>query len=172
VVTTDTNHTAASTRDSAALNIAGSVWAGFVGTAAMTLTMWLEKHSRRRLRGPVDYDASAHVVAAASNLLRITPRQAWQRRGLFLAVHWGYGSLVGVLYREIRRRVPNDAVAVSIFYAACQTMAFVLFPTLGETPPPWRWRKDMLVSSLVQHAVYAGVVAAVSLPGRGTDRSL
>lgn len=164
MVTSDTDHAARLRPSSAAHSAAASIRAGFVGTAAMTLTMWMEKHSRRRLLGPVDYDASTHVVTAASNALRITPRQAWQRRGLFLAVHWGYGSLVGLGYSGIRRVAPNDAIAVSTFYAGCQTMAFMLFPALGETPPPWRWRKDMLVSSLVQHAVYAGVVAAASRP--------
>ena len=51
--------------------------------------------------------------------------------------------------------------AGALFYAGCQTMAMTLFPTLGGTPPPWRWSGRILTSSLVQHAVYATVVATV-----------
>ncbi len=45
-------------------------------------------------------------------------------------------------------------------------MAFVLFPVLGGTPPPWRWKREMLLSSLGVHALYAGTVVAVSRAGR------
>jgi hypothetical protein len=137
--------------------------AGFLGTTAMTGTLWAERRARRHLQGPVDYDASSHVVQAASTLLHIDPDTDRQRRALFLLVHWGYGSAVGVGYRGVRAVVGNDVLAGTIFYAGCQSMAFVLFPTLGGTPPPWRWRRDMLISSLGQHAVY---VAAVSVTTR------
>ncbi len=122
--------------------------AGFVGIAAMTSSMWPERHARRRLRGPIDYDASTHVVTLASNLLRISSANEWQRRGLFLAVPEGCRSLVGLGYVGLRRLAPKDAATT--LYATCQTMAFVLFPTLGETPKPWRWPTDMLVPSHVQ----------------------
>ena len=143
-------------------SLLSSVFAGFVGTTAMTTTMSLERRARRNLSGPVDYDASDHVVTAASNFLHIAPKTDGERKLLFLVVHWGYGSAVAVDYRVLRRVLPNRVAAAIAFYLGCQTMAFVLFPTLGETPPPWRWRRDMLASSLVQHAVYAAVVARVS----------
>ncbi len=134
----------------------------------MSGTLWLEGHARRHLHGPVDYDASTHVVRAASTLLHIDPSTDHQRRALFLLVHWGYGSAVGVSYPFVRSRVNNEALAAAIFYGGCQSMAFVLFPVLGGTPPPWRWRRDMLVSSLAQHAVYAAAVAtSAHLAGKG-----
>ena len=43
--------------------------AGLAGTTCMTLTLWLEKRARRGLTRPVDYDASSHVVTAASTVL-------------------------------------------------------------------------------------------------------
>jgi hypothetical protein len=30
-----------------------------------------------------------------------------------------------------------------------------MFPVLGDTPPPWRWRNDVIVTSVFQHLVYA-----------------
>ena len=47
-----------------------------------------------QLSGPVDFDASNHVVTAATAVLRRTPRTRAGRSALFLLVHWGYGSAV------------------------------------------------------------------------------
>jgi hypothetical protein len=125
----------------------------------MTASLWLEQRLRRNVSGPVDYDASPHVVTAASRVLHWTPQTPAQRRSLFLAVHWGYGSAVGMGYVPLRRGLGTDARATAALYAGCQAMALTLFPTLGGTPPPWRWQRDLLASSFAQHAVYAVVVA-------------
>lgn len=132
---------------------------GLLGTTGMTFTLWAERRARRGLRGPVDYDASDHVVTAASTVLSWTPKTDAQRRALFLLVHWGYGSAVGLAYPPLRKTLRNDAAAAAVFYAGCQTMAMTLFPTLGGTPPPWRWKPSILLSSLAQHAVYAATVS-------------
>lgn len=61
------------------------------------------------------------------------------------------------MFRGLRTRTR----ATVVFYLLCQAMAMTLFPTLGGTPPPWRWRPSILISSLAQHAVYAiGVCSA------------
>lgn len=135
-----------------------SVAAGLAGTTVMTATMRLEQALRSPGSGPVDYDATGHVVTAASRAVHYRPRTPAGRRALFLLVHWGYGSAVGGEYRLAQRVLGSRRAAVAAFYLACQGMAFTLFPTLGETPPPWRWRRDMLVSSLFQHAIYAVAV--------------
>lgn len=139
-----------------------SVVAGLVGTTVMTMTMRIEHAVRGPGSGPVDYDATGHVVTAASNALHYRPRTTAGRRALFLLVHWGYGSAVGVEYRLAQRVLGNRKAAVAAFYAACQGMAFTLFPTLGEAPPPWRWRRDVLISSLAQHAIYAVTVGVAT----------
>ncbi len=144
---------------------------GLAGTSAMTLTLKVEQLARDRYRGgtvvdargpsdePVDYDASEHVVTAAAAVLRHRPDTNSGERALFLLVHWGYGSAVGIEYIELLRR-HGTARATVEFYLLCQAMAMTLFPTLGGTPPPWRWPRRILISSLCQHAVYAVVVAA------------
>jgi len=141
--------------------------AGLAGTAAMTAGLKLEQALRQHADGPVDYDASQHVVTAAATLLRDNPRSPLARKGLYWLVHWGYGSAVGIGFTLLRRvnrggEDRRDVAATGQFYAGCQAMALTLFPTLGGTPPPWRWRKDMLVSSLAQHALYAVTVATVA----------
>ena len=109
-----------------------------------------------------DYDASDHVVTAAEAVLHWHPDSPQLRTGIFNVVHWGYGSAVAVEYDELRRLLGSDARATAAFYVSCQAMACVLFPVLGDTPPPWRWRRSVLASSLGQHLIYAVTVAAVS----------
>ena len=135
--------------------------AGVAGTAAMTATMRLERALRPNAELPVDYDATDHVVIAAAAVLRYEPRTERGRQALFLLVHWGYGSAVAVGYRTLRRIGCDRRYSAAVFAVSCQAMAFGLFPTLGATPPPWRWRAGVLVSSLAQHAVYSLVVAGV-----------
>ena len=139
-------------------------WAGgLAGTAVMTAALAAESALRRDSDGPVDYDASNHVVIAACKVLRRpVPSSAAGRSAVFNLVHWGYGSAVAMEFEALRRRTPNEAAATGAFYLICQTMAFVLFPTLGETPPPWRWKRELLVSSLGVHALYAVTVTAVA----------
>ena len=137
----------------------------------MTATLKLEQLARRRSRGgaagdaasdePVDYDASEHVVTAAAAVLRHRPATQGGSEAMFLLVHWGYGSAVGIEYVELLRR-HGAARATAEFYVLCQAMAMTLFPTLGGTPPPWRWPRRILISSLCQHAIYAIAVAVTS----------
>lgn len=137
------------------------VLSGLAGTTVMTGTLKLEQGLRGNSRGPVDYDASDHVVTAAATVLRHTPRTHAGRTALFLLVHWGYGSAVAGLYPALRARLGGRA-GFATFYLGCQTMAMTLFPTIGGTPPPWRWRRSVLISSLAQHAVYALTVDATN----------
>lgn len=148
-----------------------AVAAGFVGTTTMSGTPWLERRVRHHLQKPVDCDASSHVVQAASTLLRIDSGGAGRRRALFLLVHWGYGSAVGVGYRGIGEVVGNDARAASMFYGACQGMAFVLFPTLGGTPSPWRSRRHAgLLARSARRVCGGGGREAASEQVRGPTR--
>jgi hypothetical protein len=145
-----------------------AAWAGgLAGTAVMTAAIAAETALRPDSDGPVDYDATDHVVLAASKVLgRPPPRSKRGRRHMFNAVHWGYGSAVALAYEPLRRRL-GDGQAVVVFYAGCQAMALTLFPTLGGTPPPWRWKRELLASSFTVHAMYAGTVTVVSRTGRG-----
>lgn len=47
--------------------------AGLAGTTVMTASLKLEQRVRRRSPGPIDYDATDHVVTAAAAVLRHTP---------------------------------------------------------------------------------------------------
>lgn len=163
--------------------LVGPVWRGAVaggaGTAVMATTARLrrELHARRRgmavadIDRVLDYDDSDHVVTAASAVLGAVlgwrPRSPAERRAVFRLVHWGYGSAVGVGHAGLYRLLGREPRAGLVFFVGCQAMALGLFPVLGDTPVPWRWRRDLLVTSIVQHGIYAGVVAATNAAQRG-----
>jgi hypothetical protein len=53
---------------------------------------------------------------------------------------------------------PRASVA---FGATLMTATVTLFPLLGHTPPPWRWPRDVMATSLGTHAAYVAAVAVV-----------
>src|SRR5690349_16443989 len=87
-----------------------AVAAGLVGTAAMTASLALEGRVRPHRDGPVDYDASGHVVVAAGKVTGWKPRSRAGRRVLFNLVHWGYGSVVAIEYEQFRRLLGGSDV--------------------------------------------------------------
>jgi hypothetical protein len=141
---------------------------GVAGTSVMTAALAAETALRPNATRldpaePVDYDASEHVVIAACRAVgRRPPRSDGAKRVIFATVHWGYGSAVALAYEPLRSTVGSDRRAGLLFYAGCQSMALVLFPVLGDTPPPWRWKRSVLLSSFTVHALYAATVVAVS----------
>ena len=151
-------------------SLVGGVLAGAAGTTAMTLTGRAHRLVVAQRRGVrtaeitdiLDYDDSEHVVVAAATVLGavtgLVPRTPGQRRALFLLTHWGYGSAVGAVHAALRRGLGEVPAGLG-FFALGQAMALGLFPVLGDTPVPWRWRRRLLVTSFAQHAVYAAAVA-------------
>jgi len=153
---------------------ARGVLGGAVGTAAMALAAHGRRRRFTRRHGVtpedagvvLDYDDSDHVVVAAATLPRHVvgwaPRSPRERTVLFWLVHWGYGSAVGAGHVALQHALGREPAPGLVFFTASQAMALGLFPVLGETPAPWRWERRLLVTSFVQHAVYAGAVAATN----------
>lgn len=131
--------------------------AGLVATTAMNLGYAAERQLRRNVEGPLDYDDSNVPVLVAARLLRRSELSPAASRALGFAVHWGYGSLVGLAAVPLARRF-RPVTATAGYWAGIMVMACALFPLLGDTPPPWRWRNDVIVTSAVQHLVYAASV--------------
>jgi hypothetical protein len=153
--------------------LARGIGLGAAGTGAMTLVAaahawarggplgFVEGHETMDAVDIVDFDSSAYVPLAAATLLRLPPLTPERRRALFYLVHWGYGSAVGLCYPPLALRFGRRKAAVTMLVGT-QAMAFTLFPLLGGTPPPWRWRLDQILTSLVQHAIYTGGVAGAA----------
>lgn len=136
------------------------VLAGAAGTAAMTLAYASERRLRHRDETPLDYDDSlvpGQIVASVLHLPSVTDREAAQ---LGTLLRWGYGSAFGVAYVVLRRIAPWPVAALA-FGGVLMSATFSLFPLLGRTPPPWRWPRDVLATSIGTHVVYVTGVAVV-----------
>jgi hypothetical protein len=136
------------------------VLAGLVSTTAMNFGYWAEGRIRRNVDGPLDYDDSNVPALVAAKILRQSDLSDEASFRLGLAVHWGYGSLFGLAALPLNRRF-GPATATAVYWGGMMVMACVMFPVLGDTPPPWRWRNDVIVTSAFQHLVYAGTTTAV-----------
>ena len=136
-----------------------SVLAGTAGTATMTLAYAAERRIRDTAR-PLDYDDGllpGHIVATVMHLPHVTQRDEKELGSL---LRWSYGSVFGLLHGTLRRHVPEPWASVA-FGATLMTATLSLFPLLGHTPPPWRWRKDVLATAFGTHAAYVAGVAAL-----------
>src|SRR6202012_3617405 len=134
--------------------------AGLAATTAMNLGYWAERRARRNVDGPLDYDDSNVPAPVAAKGLRQSDLSDAASFRLGMAVHWGYGSLFGLSAIPLNRRF-GPAPATAIYWGGMMAMACGMFPVLGGTPPPWRWRNDVIVTSALQHLVYAGTATAV-----------
>lgn len=132
-----------------------AVGAGFVGTAAMATTTLIEKQLRRHPK-PIDYDDSTILVDLAERILPINVSSPIDSI-LNQAMRFGYGSAAGVLRHLLEGRVRRPA---TVFFAIAWTGEAVALRALGVAPPPWRWKRDVLVTSLLQHVVYAAATDA------------
>jgi hypothetical protein len=137
-----------------------SVVAGTAGTLALTLAYATERRVRRGHRGQLDYDDSlvpGQIVASIMHLPHVTNREEGE---LGLTLRWGYGSAFGIWHGILHRRF-SEPWASTLFGATLMSATLTLFPLLGRTPPPWRWPKDVMATSLGTHVAYVVAVAAV-----------
>jgi hypothetical protein len=137
-----------------------SVLAGTAGTATLTLAYVLERRLRPRVSGPLDYDDSlvpGQIVASVMHLPHVTAREDHE---LGLILRWGYGSAFGLWHGVLRRLAPEPLASV-MFGGTLMSATLTLFPLLGRTPPPWRWPRDVMATSIGTHVAYVAAVAAV-----------
>ncbi|HXS45382.1 MAG TPA: hypothetical protein VN751_12205 [Solirubrobacteraceae bacterium] len=137
-----------------------SIAAGAAGTTALTLAYALERRLRPAHRGPLDFDDSlvpGRIVASVMHLPAVTAREDHE---LGLALRWGYGSAFGLFHGVLRRRL-REPWASAAFGGTLMSATVSLFPLLGHTPPPWRWPRDVVATSVGTHVAYVTAVAAV-----------
>ena len=116
--------------------------------------------SERGHRGQLDYDDSlvpGQIVASIMHLPHVTDRE---ENDLGLALRWGYGSVFGIWHGILHRRF-SEPWASMLFGTTLMSATLTLFPVLGRTPPPWRWPKDVMATSLGTHVAYVVAVATV-----------
>jgi len=144
-----------------------SVLAGTVGTATLSAAYAAEHRVRTDVLGQLDYDdglVPGQIVASVMHLKQVT-HKGEHELGLWL--RWSYGSAFGLFHGALRRGKVREPMASAIFGGVLMTATFSLFPLLGRTPPPWRWPRDVLATSIGTHVAY---VAAVAIADDGLRR--
>ena len=128
------------------------LFAGMVGTAAMTVSSTLEAKLR-------DRKASTTPIDAAAQVLGFEPVGEREKTRLSTLVHWAYGTLWGA---------PRGVLAMTGLPAPAATLAHLgavwggevaMLPQLGLTPPIKEWGPSEVATDLGHHLVYVSATA-------------
>ena len=123
--------------------------AGFVGTAAMTVSSSLEA----KLRGRQPSSAPARATAKMLGIKEFEDGIAAARFNDLS--HWGYGTGWGVVRGLLAATGMSPRAATAAHGAAIYGAAQVTLPALEIAPPVVFWPKEEIVIDAFHHLVYA-----------------
>jgi hypothetical protein len=137
--------------------------AGFIGTAAMTLSSTVEA----KLRGRRASSAPARATAKMLGIKSFDDDIAAARFNDLS--HWGYGTGWGVVRGLLAAAGVPPRAATAAHGAAIYGAAQVTLPALEIAPPVVFWAKEEIAIDAFHHAVYAAGtgIAYELLDGRG-----
>lgn len=124
------------------------LFAGALGTGAMTISTTLEMKMR-------DRDASSAPADAASKVLGIQPRDADGAARFSNVVHWAYGTSWGAARGVIGALGGSGLGATATHFALIWGSAQVMLPALEVAPPMWESEPVEVAIDAFHHAVYA-----------------
>lgn len=123
------------------------LFAGAVGTAAMTISSTLEARIRGR-------EPSSAPADAAGKLLGVQPIDEAGKARFSNVVHWAYGTSWGA-FRGVTGAVGVSPVpATALHFTALWGAAQVMLPALDVAPPAWRWAPVEIAIDVLHHTVY------------------
>lgn len=133
-------------------DVAGAVgrglFAGAVGTAAMTLSSTVEMKIRGR-------QASSAPADAAAKVLGIEPKGDAAKARFSNVVHWSYGTGWGAVRGLLGAVGLSGAAAGTAHLGVVWGSELVMLPALGVAPPIKEWGAKELAIDAFHHAVYA-----------------
>jgi hypothetical protein len=123
--------------------------AGFMGTAAMTLSSTVEAKLRGR-------QASSAPARATAKMLGIKSFEDDIAAARFNDLaHWGYGTGWGVVRGLLAAAGVPPRAATAAHGAAIYGAAQVTLPALEIAPPVVFWAKEEIAIDAFHHAIYA-----------------
>jgi hypothetical protein len=128
--------------------------AGLVGTAAITLSMYVERRIRRA-------PPNTLAAKAVQKAFKLEPTATYSgERHLAQAVSWGYGTLWGLARGLLGALRVGGVPATAAHFGAVSGAAMTLLPAIGMLPPPWKLPPREIASFALHHLIYAGVAGA------------
>jgi hypothetical protein len=135
-----------------AAHVGKGLFAGVVGTAAMTVSSTLEMKIR-------DRPASNAPAEAAAKVLGVEPKGEEERARFSNLVHWGYGTAWGVARGLADAAGLEGTRATAAHFGAVWGSEQIMLPALGVAPPFWRWGTKEVAIDALHHLVYAGATS-------------
>jgi hypothetical protein len=132
-----------------ASNVGKGLVAGFVGTAAMTVSSSLEA----RIRGRAASSAPARATTKVLGIKEFEDDIAAARFNDLS--HWGYGTMWGVVRGLLGSTPLSPSAATAAHGAAIWGSAAMTLPLLEVAPPFVFWGKKEVAIDLWHHSVYA-----------------
>src|SRR3954452_18946954 len=137
------------TANELATAIGRGLFAGVIGTAAMTVSSTVEAKIRRRAFSTAPADAAAKVLGISGF------RSEAAHSRFSNLVHWGYGTGWGVTRGLLRTAGLSPGRATATHLAALWGSEQVMLPALSVAPPVTMWGRDEVAIDGFHHAVYA-----------------
>jgi len=135
-----------------AADVGKGLFAGVVGTVAMTISSTLEMKIRGR-------QGSSAPAEAASKVLGVEPTGDEGEARFSNIVHWGYGTTWGAARGLIGAAGLEGPGAAAAHFGAVWGTEQVMLPALGVAPPLWRWGAKEVAIDALHHLVYAGATS-------------
>src|SRR4051812_48707882 len=153
------------TANELATAIGRGLFAGVIGTAAMTVSSTVEAKIRRRPSSTAPADAAAKVLG----IREFTDEAAHSRFSNL--VHWGYGTGWGLPRAALGLNGRSPARATAVHLAALWASEQVMLPALSAAPPITAWGREEIAVDAFHHAVYALATAVAYEALRGGTNS-
>jgi hypothetical protein len=131
-----------------AASVGKGLFAGVVGTAAMTVSSTLEMKFRGR-------PGSSAPAQAAGKVLGVEPTGEAEAARFSNLVHWGYGTSWGAVRGLIGAAGLEGPGAAAVHLGAVWGTEQVMLPALGVAPPFWQWGAKEVAIDALHHLVYA-----------------
>jgi hypothetical protein len=131
-----------------AASVGKGLFAGVVGTAAMTVSSTLEMKIRGR-------PGSSAPAQAAGKILGVEPTGEAEEARFSNLVHWGYGTSWGVVRGLIGAAGLEGPGAAAVHLGTVWGTEQVMLPALGVAPPFWQWGAKEVAIDALHHLVYA-----------------
>lgn len=131
-----------------AADVGRGLFAGVLGTAAMTVSSTAEMKIRGR-------PASNAPAVAAGKVLGVEPKDEEGEARFSTLVHWGYGTGWGAVRGLVGTAGLEGPAAAAAHFGAVWGAEQVMLPALDVAPPFWTWGAKEVGIDAFHHLVYA-----------------